>query len=77
MGMKMKPNCRRCYYGGLYDHNRQLASCECENVTEPTIIAHDPLFNKERQYVSRKKWDEKCDCKHFGVMTDLDYLHVV
>lgn len=63
--MEIKPNCRRCYYGGLFDHNRQLASCDCKTVTEPTIIAFDTLFMKERQYVSRKKWEDECDCDHF------------
>ena len=63
--MKIKPNCRRCFYGGLYDPNKQLAACECKDVTEPTIIDYDPLFKKERQYVSRKKWEEECDCEHF------------
>ena len=63
--MAIKPNCQRCFYGGAYNHNDQLATCECKNVTEPTIIKHDPLFNKERQYVSRKKWEEECDCEHF------------
>lgn len=63
--MKIKPNCRRCFYSGVYDPNEQLASCKCENVTEPTIIKHDPLFNKERQYVSRKNWKDECDCEHF------------
>ena len=63
--MRIKPNCRRCFYCGSYDHNKRLASCRCENVTEPTIIELDPLFNKERQYVSRKKWEEECDCEHF------------
>lgn len=63
--MKIKANCRKCYYGGLFDHDRQLASCECKNVTESTVIAFDPLFKRERQYVSRKKWEEECDCEHF------------
>lgn len=63
--MKIKPNCRRCFYGGSYNHNKQLASCECENVTEPTIINYDTMFKKERQYVSRKKWEDECDCEHF------------
>ena len=63
--MKIKPNCRRCFYGGLYNHNKHLAACECKDVTEPTIIDYDPLFKKERQYVSRKKWEEECDCEHF------------
>ena len=63
--MKIKPNCRRCYYGGMFEPNKQLASCECEDVTEPTIIAFDPLFKKERQYVSRKKWSEECGCECF------------
>lgn len=63
--MKIKANCKKCYYGGLFEPDRQLASCECENITEPTIIDFDPLFKKERQYVSRKKWKEECDCEHF------------
>lgn len=63
--MKIKPNCRRCFYGGLYDHNKQLASCTCKDVTEPTIIDSDALFKQERQFVSRKKWEEECDCEHF------------
>ena len=63
--MAMKPNCRRCFYGGLYDHNRQLASCDCGNVTEQAITDFDPLFKKERKYVSRKKWEEECECEHF------------
>lgn len=61
----MKANCRRCYYGGMYDHNRKLASCKCENVTEKAIIDFDPLFKKTRKYVPRKKWEEECDCEHF------------
>lgn len=62
---KLKPNCRRCYYGGCFDHNRQLASCACKNVTEPTITDFDPLFKKTRQYVSRKNWKDECDCEQF------------
>mgnify|MGYP003290184638 CR=1 FL=1 len=61
----MKPNCRRCYYGGLFVHNRQLASCDCKNVTEPTFIVYDELFKIERQYVHRKNWEDECDCEHF------------
>jgi predicted RNA-binding Zn-ribbon protein involved in translation (DUF1610 family) len=34
-------------------------------VTEPTVIGFDPLFKKERQYVSRKKWEDECDCEQF------------
>ena len=63
--MKIKPNCQRCFYGGTYNHNEQLASCECENVTEPTTIKYDQLFGKERRYVSRKKWEDECACEHF------------
>ena len=63
--MKIKANCRRCFYGGVYDHDRQLASCECENLTEKAIIEFDPLFKKRRKYVSRKKWGDECDCEHF------------
>lgn len=63
--MKMKPNCRRCFYSGSYSHKLKLASCRCENVTEPTIIKYDPLFNKEQKYVSRDNWSDECDCEHF------------
>lgn len=63
--MKIKPNCQKCFYGGAYDHAERLASCKCENVTEPTIIKYDPLFKKDRQYVSRKNWNDECDCEHF------------
>lgn len=63
--MAIKPNCRRCYYGGLFDHNRQLASCDAERVTEPVTIAFDPLFQRDRKYVSRKEWEEECDCEQF------------
>jgi hypothetical protein len=49
----------------MYNHNKQLASCRCESVTEPTIIDFDPLFKQERQYVSRKRWEDECDCEHF------------
>ena len=61
--MRIKPNCQRCFYGGTYNPTKQLASCECEKVT--TIIEYDPLFRKEREWVSRKKWEEECDCEHF------------
>ena len=63
--MKIKPNCRRCFYGGSYIHKEQLASCECESVTEPTIIKTDTLFNKTRQYVTRESWEDECQCEHF------------
>ena len=61
--MRIKPNCQRCFYGGVYTPNKRLASCECDKVT--TINEYDPLFKKERQWVSREKWEEECDCKHF------------
>ena len=61
----MKPNCQRCFYSGVYDPNAHLASCACENVTEQTVIKFDPLFKKERQYVSRKNWKDECKCEHF------------
>ena len=63
--MKIKPNCRRCFHSGSYHHGKQLASCKCENVTEPITIELDPILKKYRQYVSRKKWEEECDCEHF------------
>ena len=63
--MKMKPNCRRCYYGGVYDHEAHLASCDCKMVAEKTVSQFDPLFRKERKYVSRNEWEEKCDCENF------------
>lgn len=63
--MEIKPNCRRCFYGGAYSHGEQLASCACENVTEQTVIKYDQLFKKERKYVPRKNWEDECDCEHF------------
>lgn len=63
--MKIKPNCAKCYYGGAYKPNEQLASCKCENVSEPTIIKFDELFQRERQFVKRKDFYEECDCEHF------------
>ena len=63
--MNIKPNCRRCLYSGSYSRNEQLASCNCENVTEQTIIKQDPLFNKAQKYVLRKNWSDECDCEHF------------
>ena len=63
--MAIKPNCRRCFYGGSFSPKAKLASCECENVTEPTIIKHDPLFDKDRRYVSRGSWSEECNCGQF------------
>lgn len=65
MGLKIKPNCQRCFYGGVYRPNEQLASCGCENVTEQTVVDFDPLFKKERQWVSRKNWADECDCERF------------
>ena len=61
----MKANCQRCYYGGVYSPSEQLASCDCENMAKQTIVKYDPLFKKERQWVSRKEWGEECDCQHF------------
>ena len=63
--MKMKPNCQRCYYSGIYDPKAHLASCDCKMVAEETVTKFDPLFRKERQYVSRKEWDEERDCENF------------
>ena len=63
--MKIKPNCSRCYHGGVYSPSEQLASCVCINVAEQTIVKFDPLFKKERQWVSRKEWEEECDCECF------------
>lgn len=63
--MKIKPNCQRCYYGGVYSPSEKLASCDCENMAKQTIVKYDPLFKKERQWVSRKEWEEEYDCQHF------------
>ena len=63
--MEIKPNCRRCYYAGIYDPKAHLASCDCKMVTEQTVVQFDPLFRKERQYVSREKWEDECDCENF------------
>lgn len=63
--MKIKPNCRKCYYGAHYIQNKNLACCRCENVTEPTIIKFDPFFDREERYVKRVNWEDECDCEHF------------
>lgn len=63
--VRIKPNCRRCYYGGAFRPDEHLATCECDTVTEPTVIMHDPLFNRERKYVSRENWADECDCECF------------
>ena len=63
--MKIKPNCKRCFYSGSFSTKAQLASCGCVNVTEPIIIRYDRLFDRDRQYVSRKNWGDECDCEHF------------
>ena len=63
--MKIKPNCQRCYYGGVYSPSEKLASCDCENMAKQTIVKYDPLFKKERQWVQREEWEEECDCEHF------------
>ena len=63
--MKIKPNCRRCFYAGVYSPSERLASCDCGNNTEQTIVKFDPLFKKERNWVYRKEWEEECDCEHF------------
>lgn len=42
----MKPNCRRCYYGGVFVGNKGLASCDSARITEPTIIEYDKALDK-------------------------------
>ena len=62
--MKIKPNCFKCYYGGLFSEKEHLASCRCEEVTEPTYVYHD-FMESEIQCVARQNWEDECNCEHF------------
>lgn len=63
--MKIYPNCQKCYYGGSFIPNQSLASCEALYPKEPTVTKFDGLFQKERQFVRRRNWDDECECKNF------------
>ena len=63
--MKIKPNCYKCYYGGCFDPKERLASCKCEEITEPTIIEFNKVLNQELQYVKRDEWEDIHECDHF------------
>lgn len=61
----MKPNCQKCYYGGSFKPKEFLASCNAPYPKEPTVIKFDELYQRERQFVKRKNWDDECECKNF------------
>lgn len=61
----MKPNCEKCYHGGIFVKNKGLASCNSARITEPTVIEYDNFFKKDRQYVKRMNWDDECKCERF------------
>lgn len=62
---KVIPNCFNCYYGGAYDPQKQLASCDSAVITEPTVTMYDAFLKKDRKYVKRADWFEKSDCEYF------------
>ena len=61
----MKANCKRCYYGGSFRLSEGLASCSAPMPKEPYITKYDELFKKERRFVVRSNWDDKCECENF------------
>ena len=61
----MKANCADCYYSGHYIYSEHLASCDCPDITEPTVTHFDRMFKKERQCVHRDNWDDECECECF------------
>lgn len=61
----MKPNCKKCFYGGTFKPNRSLASCSAPYPKEPSIIEYDELFQRERTFVKRRNWDDECECNNF------------
>lgn len=63
--MKIKPNCEKCYYSGAFYNSEQLARCDCERGTEPTVYFYDKIFREIQQCVKRSRWDEECDCEQF------------
>lgn len=65
MSNKIKPNCEKCYYSGVYYSQKHLASCDNPSITEPVVIKHDDLLNRERRCVRRSAWNEECECNQF------------
>ena len=63
--MAIVPNCQKCYYGGSFRQNESLASCCAPYPKEPTITKYDELFQRERQFVKRRNWDDECECGNF------------
>lgn len=61
----MKAKCSDCYYSGCYIRNEHLVSCDCADITEPTVTYFDDMFKKERQCVHRENWDDECECECF------------
>ena len=63
--MKIKPNCKKCYFSVAYYANDCLAACDSARITEPTVTRYDNFLKKECQCVKRAKWDEECKCEQF------------
>ena len=63
--MNIKPNCKKCLYGGFWNPSESLASCSTPMPKEPTVTKFDKVFKKERQFVKRRNWDDECECKNF------------
>lgn len=61
----IKPNCKKCYYGGSFKPNRSLASCSAPYPKEASIIEYDEPFQRERTFVKRRNWDDECGCGNF------------
>lgn len=61
----MKANCFNCMYGGSYNPIKKIASCECENIVEKTIVEYDKVLKKNRIFVQRKDIDQETDCPNF------------
>lgn len=63
--MNIKPNCKKCYYGGLWKPSESLASCSAPMPKEPTVTKFDEFLNRERRFVKRRAWDDECECRNF------------
>ena len=63
--MNIKPNCKKCYYGGLWKPSESLASCSAPIPKEPTVTKFDEWLNRERRFVKRRNWDDECECRNF------------
>ena len=61
----LKPNCQKCFYGGMFRPYEGLASCSCEQVVKDVVYYHDDLFKVRRKGVKRTSWDEECSCEMF------------